>query len=99
MLTGRMISAAEALQWGLVNAVVPFAELMPTARKLAADLASKPRRAVAAILEAVEAGLQLGLDRGLQVEENLFAYSCGTEDKTEGTTAFLEKRKPEFRGR
>jgi enoyl-CoA hydratase len=99
MLTGRMITAQEALQWGLVNAVVPFAELLPTARKLAADLVSKPRRAVAAILEAVEAGLQLGLDRGLQVEENLFAYTCGTEDKTEGTTAFLEKRKAEFRGR
>ena len=98
MLTGRMIAAEEALQWGLVNAVVPLTELMPTARKLAADLAGKPQRAVAAILEAVEAGLQLGLDRGLQVEENLFAYSCGTADKNEGTSAFLEKRKPEFHG-
>ena len=99
ILTGRMIAAEEALQWGLVNAVVPQTELMPAARKLAADLAGKPRRAVAAILEAVEAGLQLGLDRGLQVEENLFAYACGTEDKNEGTSAFLEKRKPEFHGR
>jgi enoyl-CoA hydratase len=99
MLTGRMITAAEALQWGLVNAVLPPAELMPAARKLANDLASKPRRAVAAILEAVEQGLQLGLDRGLQLEENLFAYCCGTEDMKEGTSAFLDKRKPEFRGR
>jgi enoyl-CoA hydratase len=99
LLTGRMITAAEALTWGLVNAVVPQSELLITAHKLAADLASKPRRAVAAILETVDSGLQLGLDHGLQVEENLFAYCCGTEDKNEGTSAFLEKRKPEFKGR
>lgn len=99
MLTGRMISAEEALLWGLVNAVVPQADLLPTARKLALDLASKPKQAVTAILEAVEAGLQLGLDRGLQVEENLFSYVCGTKDKTEGTAAFLEKRKADFKGR
>jgi enoyl-CoA hydratase len=99
LLTGRMIPAAEALSWGLVNAVVPQAELMATVKKLAADLATKPAGAVAAILEAVDAGLQLGLDRALQVEENLFAYCCGTEDKNEGTSAFLEKRKPEFKGR
>ena len=98
MLTGRMIPAEEALVWGLVSAVYPSAELLSAARKLAAELATKPRLAAAAILEAVDTGLQLGLDRGLQVEENLFAYSCGTEDMKEGTSAFLEKRKPEFKG-
>jgi enoyl-CoA hydratase len=99
LLTGRMIAAPEALAWGLVNQVVPLVELLPAARKLAADLAAKPRLAVAAILEAVDEGLQLGLDRALKVEEQLFSFACGTEDKTEGTRAFLEKRNPEFKGR
>ncbi|HEY3296028.1 MAG TPA: enoyl-CoA hydratase-related protein [bacterium] len=99
LLTGRMITAAEALQWGLVNAVVPPAELLPTARKLAADLASKARLASSAILEAVDEGLQVGLDQALQVEENLFSICCGTQDMKEGTSAFQEKRKPEFMGR
>jgi enoyl-CoA hydratase len=99
LLTGRMISAPEALAWGLVNQVVPLVELLPAARKLASELASKPRLAVAAILEAVDTGLQLGLDLGLKVEEQLFTFVCGTEDKREGTGAFLEKRKPEFKGR
>jgi len=99
MLTGRMITAAEALQWGLVNAVVPPADLFATARKLAVDLAAKPRLATVAILEAVERGSQLGLDQALNVEENLFSFCCGTEDMKEGTSAFQEKRKPEFKGR
>ncbi len=99
LLTGRMIPAVEALGWGLVSAVYPPAELMAAARKLAAELAAKASLAAAAILEAVDTGLQLGLDQGLKTEENLFAYSCGTEDMKEGTSAFLEKRKAEFKGR
>ena len=98
MLTGRMIAAPEALLWELVQNVVPLAELMPAARKLAADLAAKPKQATGAILEAVHEGLQLGLESALHVEEKLFAYCCGTEDKNEGCQAFLEKRKAEFRG-
>jgi enoyl-CoA hydratase len=98
MLSGRMIPAAEALQWGLVQNVVPQSELMPTVRKLAAELALKPRLATAAILEAVQEGLQLGLEQALHVEEKLFTYCCGTEDKNEGCKAFLDKRKPEFKG-
>jgi enoyl-CoA hydratase len=99
LLTGRMIPATEALQWGLVNAVVPQSDLLTTARKLAIDLASKPRLATLAILEAVERGLQVGLDQALQIEENLFSYCCGTSDMKEGTAAFQEKRKAEFKGR
>ncbi len=99
MLTGRIITAAEALQWGLVQSVVPQAELMPTVRKLAADLAVKPKLATLAILQAVHDGMQLGLEQALHVEEGLFAYCCGTEDKNEGCQAFLEKRKPDFKGR
>lgn len=98
LLTGRMIPAEEALVWGLVSAVYPPADLLPAVRRLAADLAAKPRLAAAAILEAVDIGLQMGLDLGLKAEENLFAYCCGTEDMKEGTSAFLEKRKPEFKG-
>jgi enoyl-CoA hydratase len=99
LLTGKILTAAEAHQWGLVNAVVPPADLLPAARKLAQDLSEKPRLASSAILEAVDTGLQLGLDQGLKVEENLFAYCCGTEDMKEGTSAFLGKRKPDFKGR
>jgi enoyl-CoA hydratase len=99
LLSGRLVTAAEAMQWGLVNQVVPQADLLPAVKKLAADLAAKPRQAVMAILEAVDEGLKLGLDDGLKVEENLFAFACGTEDKNEGTSAFLEKRKAEFKGR
>jgi enoyl-CoA hydratase len=99
MLTGRHISASEALNLGLVNAVFPQAELLPAARKLAQELAAQPRHAVAAILESVENGLQHGIDNGLRVEENLFSYCCGTEDMKEGTSAFLQKREPAFKGR
>ena len=99
LLTGRIITAAEALTMGLVNSVVPQVELAATVRKLADDLATKPRRAAAAILNAVENGLQVGMDLGLRSEENWFSYCCGTDDKYEGTSAFLEKRKAEFKGR
>jgi enoyl-CoA hydratase len=98
MLTGRIITAQDALAWGLVQSVVSLAELLPTTKKLAADLATKAPQAIAAILEAVEDGLQLGMEQGLVVEEQLFAHCCGTEDKNEGCQAFLEKRKPEFKG-
>ncbi len=98
MLTGRIITAAEALQIGLVQTVVPQAELMTTVRKLAADLAAKPRLATMAILEALHEGLQAGLEEALHVEEKLFAFCCGTDDKNEGCQAFLEKRKAEFKG-
>jgi enoyl-CoA hydratase len=99
MLTGRIINASEALQLGLVQSVVPAVDLMPTVKKLATDLAAKPGLARSAILEAVLEGLQLGLGDSLSIEEKLFAYCCGTEDKNEGCQAFLDKRKPEFKGR
>ncbi len=98
MLTGRIINAAEALQIGLVQSVVPQADLMAAARKLAAEVAAKPRQATMAILEAVHEGLQVGLEEALHIEEKLFAYCCGTEDKNEGCQAFIEKRKAEFKG-
>ncbi len=98
MLTGKLISATEALQFGLINAVYPQAELMTAAKKLGEDLSEKPRQATLAILQAVDTGLEVDVDSGLRMEEKLFALCCATSDKNEGTAAFLEKRKPNFTG-
>ncbi len=99
MLTGEAISAQEAHRLGLVNKVVPPAELMPTAEKLAQQILAKAPLAVGVILEAVQHGMEMTLAEGLKLEENLFGVICGTEDMKEGTTAFLEKRPATFKGR
>jgi enoyl-CoA hydratase len=99
MLTGEAISAQEAHRLGLVNKVVPAAELMPTAEKLAQQILSKAPLAVGVILEAVQHGMEMTLAEALQLEENLFGVICGTEDMKEGTAAFLEKRPAAFKGR
>jgi len=98
MLTGEPVSAQEAHRLGLVNAVVPTAELLATAEKLAQRILSKAPLAVGVILEAVQQGMEMTLAGGLQLEENLFGVICGTEDMREGTTAFLEKRAAKFQG-
>lgn len=89
LLTGEMISAAEALRIGLVNHVVPPAELMPAAEALAKKVMAHAPQAVRSCLQAVN----LGLD-----EAALFGACCTTEDMMEGTKAFLEKRAPNFKG-
>jgi enoyl-CoA hydratase/carnithine racemase len=99
MLTGEPISAQEAHRVGLVNRVVPAAELMETAEKLAQQILSKAPLAVGMILEAVQHGMEMSLAEGLQLEENLFGVICSTEDMREGTTAFLEKRPANFAGK
>jgi enoyl-CoA hydratase len=99
MLTGEPISAQEAHRVGLVNRVVPAAELMETAEKLAQQILSKAPLAVGMILEAVQHGMEMNLAEGLQLEENLFGVICSTEDMREGTTAFLEKRPANFTGK
>ncbi len=98
LLTGRQIRADEALQVGLVNRVVPAAELMNEARKLAAELAAKAPIAMQYIIEAVNRGLEISFDKGAFLEATLFGLVASTEDMREGTKAFLEKRKPQFRG-
>jgi enoyl-CoA hydratase len=98
MLTGEAIAAQEAYRLGLINKVVPAAELMPTAEKLAQQILAKAPLAVGVILEAVQHGMEMTLAEGLQLEENLFGVICGTEDMKEGTTAFLEKRPATFKG-
>jgi enoyl-CoA hydratase len=99
MLTGDQIPAAEALRIGLVNRVVPAADLLTEAKKLAATLAAKPPIAVRYILEAVHKGLEMPFPQAQIFEATLFGLVASTEDMREGTKAFLEKRKPEFKGR
>ena len=94
MLTGEMVSAAEALRIGLVDEVIPAADLMARARELASTIASMAPIAVRQCLAAVREGYDLPLNEALAHEAALFGICCGTADKVEGTRAFLEKRKP-----
>jgi enoyl-CoA hydratase len=99
LLTGRQITAGEALDMGLVNRVVPPAELLTAARALAGELAAKAPVAVQYILEAVNKGLEVSFDKGQFLEAALFGLVASTDDMREGTKAFLEKRKADFKGR
>jgi enoyl-CoA hydratase len=99
LLTGEMIGAAEALRIGLVDEVVPAERLMVRAEALARTIAEMAPLAVAGCMEAVRWGGELGLDAALDVEAEIFGRLCGTEDKAEGTKAFLEKRAPVWVGR
>ena len=99
LLTGRQVKADEALQIGLVNRVVPASELMNEARKLAGELASKAPVAVKYIIEAVNRGFEMSLDKAAFLEATLFGLVASTEDMREGTKAFLEKRKAQFKGK
>jgi len=99
LLTGDQISATEAFRLGLVNRVVPAAELMGTVRALAASLAFKAPVAVRYIIDAVNKGLQMPFAEAQAFEATLFGLVSTTEDMREGTNAFLEKRKAEFKGK
>jgi enoyl-CoA hydratase len=99
LLTGDAITAAEAYRIGLVNRVVPAAELMAAAKALAASLAGKAPIAARYIIDAVNRGLEMPLAEAELYEATLFGLVSTTEDMREGTKAFLEKRKPEFKGR
>ena len=99
LLTGASIDAQEAWRIGLVNKVVPASQLMADARALAQTLASKAPVAVRYILDAVANGLDMSLANAETYEATLFGLIATTEDMREGTRAFLEKRKPSFKGR
>jgi enoyl-CoA hydratase/carnithine racemase len=99
ILLAEPISAQEAHRIGLVNRVVPAAEVMPTARRWAETLCERGPLALRAAKEAVVRGLSLPLADGLRLEAFLSGTLRGTEDATEGPRAFAEKRKPVFRGR
>ena len=99
LLTGRQVTAEDALRIGLVDRVVPAADVMREAHAAAAELAGKPPIAVRCILEAVDRGLESSLADGQELEAALFGVVASTEDMREGTAAFLQKRKPIFKGR
>jgi enoyl-CoA hydratase len=99
LLTGDHVLAPEAYRLGLVNRVVPAAELMAEVRKLAAALASKAPVAARYIIEAVNRGLEMPFGEAQAFEATLFGLVSTTEDMREGTAAFLEKRKAEFKGK
>ncbi len=98
LLSAEMIGAAEAHRIGLVNRVVPGAELLDAARALAATMAAQAPLALGAIIEAVNVGYEHGLAAGLVVEAQQFGVLTASNDMREGTTAFLEKRPAVFTG-
>jgi enoyl-CoA hydratase len=98
LFTGDNLGAATALELGLVSRVVPQAELMTVSRELAGKLAAQAPLAIAAIKRAVHNGLDRPIEEALEAERKEFAEVRFTDDAIEGITAFLEKRKPEFKG-
>lgn len=98
-LTGEMIDAAEALRIGLVQRVVPLADLMPEAKRIANVIASKAPLAIEACKRVINNGAHLSIDDALELEALEFGTLVDTEDIKEGTGAFLEKRKPVWKGR
>jgi enoyl-CoA hydratase len=98
MLTGKPVNAQQAMAYGLVSRVVDPEELMTEVNKLAGKLAKAAPCAMKSILEAVLTGSEATLADGLALEAELFTGLFETEDMREGTAAFLEKRKPEFKG-
>jgi len=98
-LTGRPISGREAYDIGLVSVAVPAAEVMATALKMASDIARMPPLAVRSIKEAILQGENASLDAALTLERKAFQLLFATEDRREGMTAFIEKRKPIFKGK
>jgi len=99
ILSGEIISAQEAYRIGLVNEVVPPAELIPRAEAILHRILANAPIAIRLSLEAVNKGVETSQDEGLALEASFFGLCAGTEDKKEGTTAFLAKRAPQFKGR
>jgi enoyl-CoA hydratase len=99
ILTGRFISANEALAYGLINKVVPVEMYMQEALQLAKEITSMSPLAVQLAKEAVNRSFETHLDEGLTLERKNFYLTFATEDQKEGMKAFIEKRKPEYKGK
>lgn len=99
ILSGKIIDAEEAFKIGLVNHVFPFKELFSACEALAKEIIAKAPLAVEYAIEAINRGLDHPLEEGLKIEAELFGKACSTEDSKEGTKAFLEKRKANFRSK
>lgn len=99
ILSGRVVDAQEALRIGLVNRIVPQAELRSTVEALAQEILGNGPLALENAISALNQGLDMKLAEGLELEAELFGRICSTEDSKEGTKAFLEKRKANFTGK
>jgi enoyl-CoA hydratase/carnithine racemase len=98
-LTGDPFSPAQALEAGLVNAIVPHDELLPAARRLAGRIVRHSPLAVGGVITAVTRGLNMAIAEGLQVESEQFAALVPSHDLGEGLTAWIERRAPNYNGR
>ncbi|MFQ5928102.1 MAG: enoyl-CoA hydratase/isomerase family protein [Acidobacteriota bacterium] len=99
VLSGESISAREAERIGLVNRVVSGQALIPRCRELAAKILGNGPLAVRYLIEVINSGLEMPLHEASRLEATFFGLSCATEDMKEGTRAFIEKRKPQFKGK
>ena len=99
LLMGNMIDATKACELGLINEVVEPDKVLVRSEEIAKLLVSKAPLATQNILQATDEGMNTKIDNALNIEANFFGNICGTTDMKEGTSAFLEKRKPEFKGK
>lgn len=99
IFTGALVLAEEAYRIGLVEQLAPEGGALPLAKKLAQQILEKAPISVSMAKKAVDEGMEMSLQEGLELETKYFGKLCATEDKNEGTTAFLEKRSPQFKGK
>jgi len=99
LLSGKNITAHEALSMGLVNKIFTSEELMPASQKLALTISNNAPLAIKGTIRAINEGMEMDVDRGLNNEQVLFASLFNSSDTYEGLSAFIEKRSPKFKGK